>query len=137
MTGRRGPATVHPVDADRAADIARMLVRQGLAAEAMDALEAMAEESAVPGLLVDLDDRGQVTVEVEFDPALAEALRRLPGAARDREGERWRVARAGQLALVDLLERLARPLCSPELGCSLGDEPPPSTAHRVAHERAC
>lgn len=127
------------MDIDRAADIARMLVRQGLIAEAMDALETLAEESAVPGLAVDLDDREQVTIEVDFDPVLVEALRRLPGAARDRDAGLWRVARAGQPALVDLLERLARPPCSAEAGCTLGDdeEAAPSSAHRIAHERWC
>ncbi len=125
------------MDPDRAADVARLLVRQGLVAEAMDALEALAEESAGPDVVVDLDDREQVTVEVEFDPVLVDALRRLPGAARDRDLGLWRVARAGQPALVDLLERLARPPCSYEGGCALGDDEPPSTAHRLAHERAC
>lgn len=114
-----------------------MLVRQGLVAEAMDALEALADEAAVVGLTVDLDDREQVTVEVELDAVLSEALHRLPGATRDRELGVWRVPRAGQPDLVDLLERLSRPPCSPDEGCTLGDDAPPSTVHRVAHERAC
>lgn len=126
------------MDPERAADIARMLVRQGLVAEAMDALEALAEESAAPGLAVDLDDREQVTVEVDFDAVLVEALRRLPGASRDRDAGLWRVPRAGQPGLVDLLERLARPPCSAEAGCTLDDEAQaPSSVHRIAHERWC
>jgi hypothetical protein len=125
------------VDADRTADLARMLIRQGLVAEALDALETLAEQSAAPGLVVDLDDEDRVTVEVGFDPVLVERLRRLPGAARDRDAALWRVSRAGHVGLVDLLERLARPPCSPELGCTLDDDAPPSSAHRDAHERAC
>lgn len=125
------------LEPDRAADLARTLVRQGLVAEAVDALELLAEGSAVPGLVVDLDDEERLTVEVDFDPVLVEALSRLPGATRDRAAGLWRVARAGHVALIDLLERLARPPCSPDEGCSLGDDPAPSSVHRVAHERAC
>lgn len=125
------------MDLERTADLARMLLRQGLVAEALDALEALAEQSAVPGLVVDLDDEDRVTVEVGFDPLLAERLRRLPGAARDRAAGVWRVPRAGLAGLVDLLERLARPTCAAGQGCTLAGEAAPSSAHRDAHERAC
>lgn len=114
-----------------------MLVRQGLVAEAMDALEDLAAASEASELVLDLDDAERVTVEVEFDPTLVEALARLPGATRDRDAGLWRVGRAGQPGLVDLLERLARPPCSPELGCTLGEDAPPSSVHRDAHDRVC
>ncbi|MBX3472202.1 MAG: hypothetical protein KF878_35570 [Planctomycetes bacterium] len=125
------------MDLDRAADLARALLRQGLVEEAVDALEALAEASAVPDLAVDVDDQARLTVTVEFDAGLVEALRRLPGAARDRAAGLWRVTGPGHGGLVDLLERLARPPCAPEHGCTLGGDAPPSTAHRVAHERTC
>src|SRR5688500_6083958 len=112
-----------------------MLLRQGLVAEALDALEQLADLSAVPGLRVDQDDQDRITLEVPFDPLLVEALRRLPGAARDKDAGLWRVAHAGQLPLVGLLERVARPPCAPDVGCTLDDEAPPSCAHRDAHER--
>jgi hypothetical protein len=114
-----------------------MLVRQGLVAEAMDALEDLAGAGFASPVEVDLDDAGRVTVQVEFDPTLVESLARLPGAARDKDAGLWRVGRAGQPALVDLLERLARPPCSPVDGCTLGEDAPPSSVHRDAHERGC
>lgn len=113
-----------------------MLVRQGLVAEAMDALEAVADEAALP-LVVDLDDQDRVTVEAPFDPLLVERLHRLPGASRDRDAGLWRVGRAGLVGLVDLLELLTRPPCAPDVGCVLGDDDPPSSLHRDAHERCC
>ncbi|MCO5171856.1 MAG: hypothetical protein M9894_36615 [Planctomycetes bacterium] len=123
------------MDLDRAADLARVLLRQGLVAEALDALEALAEASAVGGLTVDLDDEGRITVDAEFDAGLVDALRRV--ATRDRAAGVWRVGPARRAGLVDLLERLARPPCAPDVGCTLGDDAPPSTVHRVAHERTC
>jgi hypothetical protein len=125
------------VDLDRSADLARMLLRQGLVAEALDTLDDLADEGAVPGVALDLDDEGRVVVDAPFDPLLADALHRLPGASRDRAAGVWRVGRAGLDALVDLLVRLATTPCAPEVGCTLGDEPAVSSVHRDAHERAC
>jgi hypothetical protein len=124
------------MDLDRTADLARMLVRQGLVAEAMDALESVAAEAPLP-VVVDQDDQDRVTLEVDFDPVLVERLQRVPTATRDREAGLWRVGPGGLVALVDLLERLALPPCAPDVGCVLGDEGAPSSLHRDAHERCC
>jgi hypothetical protein len=128
-------------EVERLAARARALVRAGEPDAAADALDALLRVVSGPAgsalcsqLRVDADDRGRLVVEAPFDPVLVDRLGHVAGARRA-EGA-WRVARGGQPALVDLLELLAAPPCSPE-GCVLGEDAPPSAPHRDAHAAWC
>ncbi len=128
-------------EVERLAARARALVRAGQPDGVADALDALLRVVSGPGgsalceeVRVDADDRGRLVLEAPFDPVLVDRLGRVPGARR--EDGAWRVARSGQPALVDLVELLAAPPCSPE-GCVLGEDAPPSAPHRDAHAAWC
>jgi len=117
-------------------ELCRTLARQAYPDDAVDALARGARRAGLDDLAIDLDARGNATVERPYDPVFIERLRALTGVTRDKAAGHWRVPPRSLPGLADLVEALAGPTCS-VLGCALGGEAPPSAPHRDAHVACC
>jgi hypothetical protein len=115
-------------------DRAHTLAKQGYLDAALDALADAA--AGIDDLTLGLDDQERVTVERGFDPPFMARLQRLGGAFRDKHAGVWRVPARGLVGLVALIESMSRPHCS-TLGCTLGDDHPPTQGHLDAHRTIC